>query len=43
MANSNNKVIFIILAVVGVIIAIPVLLLILGMVGGFVYYQSGAN
>lgn len=43
MANSNNKVIFIILGVVGVIIAIPVLLLILGMVGGFVYYQSGAN
>lgn len=43
MANSNNKIIFIILGVVGVIIAIPILLFILGMVGGFVYYQSGAN
>ena len=43
MANSNNKIIFIILGVVGVIIAIPILLMIVGMIGGFVYYQTGAN
>lgn len=43
MASNDKKIIFIIVGIIGVIIAIPVLLVIIGMIGGFVYYQSGAR
>jgi len=43
MANNSNKTIYIIIGVVLLVIAIPVVIVLLGLLGGLFYYMQGAN
>lgn len=40
---AEKKVIYIIVGIVGLIVAIPIVLILIGMIGGFIYYRSGGN
>ena len=40
---AEKKTIYIIVGIVAFIIAIPIVLMILGMIGGFIYYRNGGN
>ncbi|HRH40558.1 MAG TPA: hypothetical protein PKY82_02860 [Pyrinomonadaceae bacterium] len=40
---TDKKIIFIIVGIVGVIVAIPIVLMLIGMIAGFIFYRSGGN
>lgn len=43
MANGSNKIIYIIIGIVLLVVAIPVVLVILGMLGGLFFYMQGTT
>lgn len=43
MEKSNNKALYIIIGLVLLLVAIPILIMIVGMIAGFVFYSAGAQ